>query len=121
MQPIDVDTELVPYPAMPPNVALDYGELPSAADFELRVIAAYQRHLVKPSWRAIGSYHVVAAAGAPFETGPNTPLPVNPSQLADILTNLVTMSYIGTEWGSACRASAVALARRLGIIWPRYP
>lgn len=112
------DVELLPWPKKLPNAALEYGQMPSAAEFESRVLATFHRFEVKPAWLSHGDYKMAWAAGVTYRNGPFTPIPVSAARLAVIIENLVTMSYIGTEWGMGCRKMAISLMAELGIIWP---
>lgn len=114
----DPDIELLPWPDKLPPVTLAYGELPPMAEFEVRVVATYHRFEVKPPYLSIGDYRTAWAAGVPYRNGPFTPMPVDARKLHWIIENLVTMSYIGTEWAVRCRTMAIGLAAQLGILWP---
>lgn len=118
MLPDDNDTELIPLPDKLPTVCLEYGELPSTAEWAQRCLATYRRTEVKPPWLSLGPPVVAEAAGVLYRRGPFTPLPVTPERLAVIVENLVTMSYIDTIWGLRCRRMAIDLVAELGIVWP---
>ena len=109
---------VLPLPDKLPIVKLEYGQLPSSAEFATRCLATYRRVEVKPPWIRLGGPVLAEAAGVFYSNGPFTPQPVTPERLAVILENLVTMSYIDTVWGVRCRRMAIALAADLGIAWP---
>lgn len=112
--------EVIPLPGRMPNVEFEYGQLPSTAEFAVRVLATYMRTMVKPPWFTLGGFFIAEAAGVVYSKHYVTPTPVSAAELCVILENLVTLSYTPTIFGQRCRGMAVKLAAELGIIWPEF-